>query len=393
MKIALITTTNLNVITGRDNNVRTRIRYLSKIKDIDLDVYLFRHQDDFLLRLLKRRKKQYKTDSENIDGVNCKNLWLNYSFIDALFTYVLKLKDMICRKQLELLVPSFSKYDIILAHTLEGKYIAYNVKMRYAIPYINGWHGSDINIIPYRSKKIFELHKKIIANADFNLFVSKALLIKSNEIVDSNNKGVSYSGISPNFTNYDSITKQNLKSKYQLNNRYVIGFVGRLLPIKNVFILPKIFKKLQENIEDVSFVIVGDGELANRLQNAMKKNAINRCHFLGKIDPKEMPKIMNCLDVLILPSLNEGLPLVTIEAMACGVNVVGSKVGGTPEAIGEKNVFAIDANFVENISNRIIDILRKGKSLPSISNEFSWDKTIDDVVSKCKEIVYKKHNK
>ena len=96
---------------------------------------------------------------------------------------------------------------------------------------------------------------------------------------------------------------------------------------------------------------------------------------------------------VILPSLNEGLPLVTIEAMACGVNVVGSKVGGTPEAIGEKNVFAIDANFVENISNRIIDILRKGKSLPSISNEFSWDKTIDDVVSKCKEIVYKKHNK
>ena len=53
MKIALITTTNLNIITGRDNNVRTRIRYLSKIKDIDLDVYLFRHQDDFLLRLLK----------------------------------------------------------------------------------------------------------------------------------------------------------------------------------------------------------------------------------------------------------------------------------------------------------------------------------------------------
>ena len=49
-------------------------------------------------------------------------------------------------------------------------------------------------------------------------------------------------------------------------------------------------------------------------------------------------------DVLILPSINEGLPLTVVEGLACGCNVVGSLVGGIPEVIGEDNCVDLNAH-------------------------------------------------
>ena len=60
--------------------------------------------------------------------------------------------------------------------------------------------------------------------------------------------------------------------------------------------------------------------------------------FFGNQPSPAMPDIMNCIDVLVLPSLNEGLPLVCAEAISCGAAVVGSDVGGIAEVIGSENV-------------------------------------------------------
>jgi teichuronic acid biosynthesis glycosyltransferase TuaC len=83
---------------------------------------------------------------------------------------------------------------------------------------------------------------------------------------------------------------------------------------------------------------------------------------------------MNCLDVLILPSKNEGLPLVTVEAIACGANVVGSDVGGISEAIGKEFCFELNDNFVDNISSKVVELLYKPQ-LQTLSNVFNWKNT------------------
>ena len=110
--------------------------------------------------------------------------------------------------------------------------------------------------------------------------------------------------------------------------------------------------------------------------------------MFGKVEPESVPELMNCLDVLILPSLNEGLPLVTLEALACGVNVVGSNVGGISES-RKKNVFDLDDDFAQNISNRIIEIIENNEKPKPLSEEFSWNKAIEKEVGMYKNILDK----
>jgi glycosyltransferase involved in cell wall biosynthesis len=109
----------------------------------------------------------------------------------------------------------------------------------------------------------------------------------------------------------------------------------------------------------------------------MNKREVDNILYFGKVNPENIPDIMSSLDILLLPSLNEGMPRVTLEALACGVHVVGSDVGGIPESIGEENAFALDENFIKNISDRIITLLQNGENPRPLSEEFSWKKAIN----------------
>jgi glycosyltransferase involved in cell wall biosynthesis len=80
------------------------------------------------------------------------------------------------------------------------------------------------------------------------------------------------------------------------------------------------------------------------------------------------------MDILVLPSKNEGLGSVLIEAMACGVPCVGSRVGGIPELLPKENCFYLNENFELLISNRICEII-------SGSYSITFDKSLFDYKS------------
>lgn len=107
----------------------------------------------------------------------------------------------------------------------------------------------------------------------------------------------------------------------------LIGVVGRLDPIKDHAGLIHAFEKVRKKYPDSHLVIAGHGPEEGRLHDLNAENV----HILGL--RKDIPEILRAIDVFALASLNEGISNTILEAMACGLPVVSTNVGGTPELI------------------------------------------------------------
>lgn len=381
-KIAKIFFGNPKNQKGLFNNVIERTKHLIEVES-NVDCYIIRLEHSLIIRVLKKNfKKPKREDLSIIDGLIFKNLWITMGIFDYLITHRFNRRLIVGIKQIRQYTPLFRNYDLLSVHGLEAAYLSTQVKKRYNIPFVTTWHGSDINITPFSSNHKRAHAKQLLDAADHNFFVSKKLLDTSNRISDTLKKSVLYTGPASSFKIYNVTKKDEIRNKLGIKTKYVVGFIGNLIPIKNVLILPFIFKELQSNSNDISFVIVGDGDLEDQLKNEFNRQGLKNLHMLGSKMPSAIPDIMNCLDILILPSLNEGLPMVTMEALACGVHVIGSNRGGIPEIIDIHNCFELDDNFVNNVSTRIIDLLHNNKvAHPELPKKFSWSSTLEKEIS------------
>lgn len=117
-----------------------------------------------------------------------------------------------------------------------------------------------------------------------------------------------------------------------LRERPVVGIVARLQPEKGVTNFVKAAARVARSVPEARFVVVGDGPLREELSVLAGQVGVrDQVHFLGvRSDVKGLMALMN---VIAVPSLSEGSPLVTLEAMAAGIPVVASEVGGIPDQI------------------------------------------------------------
>ena len=117
-----------------------------------------------------------------------------------------------------------------------------------------------------------------------------------------------------------------------LRGRPLVGVVARHQPEKGVQTFLKAAARVALRFPEVRFLVVGDGPLRGELEFLAERVGLSeRVYFLGF--RSDAASIMRSLDVLVVPSRTEGSPLVTLEAMAAGVPVVASAVGGIPDQI------------------------------------------------------------
>jgi len=108
----------------------------------------------------------------------------------------------------------------------------------------------------------------------------------------------------------------------------VIGWVGRISKEKGLDILMETARPILEDRHDVIILLVGDGPLRQSLESAHSSSGIR---FAGLRN--DTPACYAAFDIFALPSLNEGLPMVVLEAMASGLPVVASRVGAIPKVV------------------------------------------------------------
>jgi glycosyltransferase involved in cell wall biosynthesis len=112
----------------------------------------------------------------------------------------------------------------------------------------------------------------------------------------------------------------------------LVGMVGRLDPIKGPKYFVEAGRLILQKFPQVKFLVVGDGSLRNSLECQCKKlNILESFIFTGWRE--DIPELLSILDLLVLPSLNEAVGRILIEAAACGIPVVATRVGGVPEIV------------------------------------------------------------
>lgn len=113
---------------------------------------------------------------------------------------------------------------------------------------------------------------------------------------------------------------------------FVCATVGRLVPVKGHQYLIEAIKKVVNKIPSAKFLFIGDGELMPDLLTQTKSLGLcKNIFFLGA--RSDIAEILNCIDIFLLPSLNEGFGIVLVEAMAMKRPVIATNVGGVPEIV------------------------------------------------------------
>lgn len=139
-------------------------------------------------------------------------------------------------------------------------------------------------------------------------------------------------------------------------------FVGRLEPIKGLTYALDAFGKLRANGYELVFDIYGDGSLKERLKASYGETL--GVNFHGFVPHDEVPGIFSKGGILILPSLSEGSPLVLTEAMASGIPVIATSVGGSPELLrGGINGILVPPMDSEAIYRAVMKYLTDGEFL------------------------------
>jgi glycosyltransferase involved in cell wall biosynthesis len=169
----------------------------------------------------------------------------------------------------------------------------------------------------------------------------------------------------------------------------VIGFVGWLLPIKGPEYLLRAMDYVWPEQPETTLVMVGKGDLDVDLRaEALRKNVNGKVKFLGW--RQDINELMSVFDVFVLPSQNEGMGRVIVEAMAAGKPVVASRVGGIPDLVedGQTGYLVPPANEKE-LADAILKILKdrdQAKLMGQRGKEYCRQFSLEAMITKLDDL-------
>lgn len=202
------------------------------------------------------------------------------------------------------------------------------------------------------------------------------------------------------------------KDKASLKGSIKLIYAGKLSYAKGTMSLIKVFQRVRKKYEDVELIIAGSGSGEEEQIMKQVNKAEDGIHFLGEVPHEELGNLFRECDIFIMPSFYEGLSLVTIEALACGLSVVASEITGLKNWLGDEvnnsgiisyvklpSMLKVDKpkeselpHYEENLERAILDQLvnldeKKNQfiGISKIVQELSWS----NIFEKIEENLYK----
>lgn len=244
--------------------------------------------------------------------------------------------------------------------------------------------------------KIFRFLPKCVPNikiapsilaADF-LFGKNS--VKNKKVIILNN------GIPLDKFLFDDRLRKQTRNNLKINNKFVIGHIGRFNFQKNHKFLIKIFYEINKKFPETVLLFIGKGELENDIKNCVDNLELNeKVLFLGI--RKDIPELLMAMDLMLFPSLFEGMPNVLIEAQATGLPCIISD-SITKEVLINENIIPLPLTDKDEWINESINFINKPKIDRGVLNNSLKDAGYD-IKAVCNnfiekvfyETIYKKH--
>jgi len=254
------------------------------------------------------------------------------------------------------------KIKLILIHfaNLATSFIPYFEKIK--LPLVVVCHGSDIHSVDGNKPYLKKL-KRVFERADSILCVSKYIQEKVIAYgCDPKKAEVFYLGADiPGYC----------KNKRENPNRIRYVMTGRLVPIKGHDFLIRAFAKVHSVKKETELVLIGDGPELRNLGKLVEQLGLSKAvRFLGGLENKKVYEILADSDIYVQASLNEALGIAVVEAMAAGLPVIATDVGGIPEIV--RNGLTgnlVQKGDVDGLADAMLRLSKSSKKRREMGNE------------------------
>lgn len=330
-------------------------------------------------RGLKRR--------EAVDGVTVYRVWTTRRWVN-IATYLDMMTYLVSASILANRLMRRKRFDHAFAFfALPTGALAYALKKIYGVPYTVSLYGSDVpGHNPYRFRVMYRvlmpLVKLVLRNAKGVVAISRELKRLALKIKPDLNISVVLPGVDPRtFHPGDGERKGGVR----------VLFVGRMDSVrKGIPYLLRAASAIRPK-KPFEVLLVGDGPLRPRFERLSKELGLSNVRFLGAIYGDRMARLYRSCDVFTLPSLAEGTPVAVLEAMASGLPVVASTVGGIPDEVDEDCAILVpprDVTALRDALEALINDDRRRKAMGDhargrILKYFSWDAVTREYLKTC----------
>jgi glycosyltransferase involved in cell wall biosynthesis len=276
-----------------------------------------------------------------------------------------------------------ARYDCLLASWAYPDAVAVSwLAKRLGIPYLVKVHGSDLNVQATHALRRPQI-RAALRGAGAVVAVSHALAGKVTELgVDRNRVHVVYNGVDHTLFSIGSRSEARMRLGLSADAPLLL-YVGNLKSSKGCLDLLEAFPAVLAARPKARLVYVGTGPAsAALLDRAAALGCAKRVQLVGAVAHADLGNWFRAADLLCLPSHNEGVPNVILEAMACGTPVVASHVGGIPEVVPEYAGILVPPQAIEALSVALIQATGKSWDSTQITAHaggFRWEDNISRV--------------
>ena len=225
-------------------------------------------------------------------------------------------------------------------------------------------------------------------------------------VTKPNNTTVIHSGVDVH--RFMEGAKQRARKRKELGippDSLVVGYAGWLIPIKGVTHLVNAMTEVVGKYPNSQLILVGKGDDTGEEEIKLKEQVEragleDKIRFLGW--RPDVDEIMGCFDIFVLPSLNEGMGRVLVEAMAAGLPIVASRVGGIPDLVKDgKNgllVSPADATALAKAISALLEDKEKRKRMgemgTKIGQQYSTEAMVEQIDDLYRDLLKKyAHNR